>query len=1211
MLKRKRHLSPHLFIASTIILLVFAKTNADENFNKKNPLFYQTKPYWQSRTPYQGNINPEAIRQVFLLNEDWAYLEEHFVLINELSDPNLKWQKIDLPHTWNAFDATDNEPGYRRDASWYRKEILISDFDEPLIFRLYFEGVNISSDVYVNGQKAGSHVGGYVGFTVDISQFIQKWAVNRIDVRVDNSINPDIIPSQKSDFFIFSGITRDVWLQIFQPTFIDRILISTPKVSERSAETLVSLKLVNAEGGEREFTFAIAVKNPQGKIVCKQSIKKMIKPGTNTITVQLPTVKNPALWSPENPNLYQMTVQLKTNKIVDEVSERFGYRWFEFKEHGAFYLNGKRLLLRGTHRHEDYAGYANAMPDSLHRKDIQMIKEMGANFVRLAHYPQDPEVYRTCDELGLLVWDELPWCRGGMGGRVWKSNTKRLLEEQILQNYNHPSIILWSLGNELYWLPDFPDGDNIDSLKAFVNELNDLAHQLDPNRLTTMRKFYDGADITDVFSPSIWAGWYSSVYRTYEQVLTSSRKKYKRFFHVEYGGSSHVGRHTENPITGEGLVKEDEWAEQPNMINIKKISDAGDWSENYIVDLFDWHLMISEQLDWFTGNAQWAFKDFPTPLRPENPIPYMNQKGLVDRAGTPKDAYYIFKSYWTKSPKFCYIESPTWTERTGKPGETRQVCVYSNCDQIQLVLNDEDQELKNRDINDFPACGFHWDVLFLEGKNQLTAIGYSDGKEVTRNSLSLNFSIQKHDNPEEIKLSSKNLLNGNLLIQARVVDKRGQLCLDYNNRIYFDHNGSGRLLKNYGTPTRSDVIQFANGKAAIEFIPGKGRAVIEARNQDFKGSYLIIPGEKIELNLLEFERDRILQKASQFLNEEPITITSSYCPRSAGSRHDYYSEGDYWWPNPDDSEGAYIRRDGMTNPDNFTDHREFMRRMSIQVGALAAAYKITGDDKFARQALKHLHAWFLEKATKMNPHLNYAQAIKGITKGRGVGIIDTIHLVEVARAISLLQNSPAMSTNDLDGIKNWFAEYLQWMTTSENGIDERERKNNHGTCWVMQVAEFARLTGNKELMDYCRDRYKTVLLPNQIAGDGSFPLELIRTKPYGYSLFNLDAMAMVCQILSIPEDNLWIFKLPDGRSMNKAMEFMFSFIQDKSKWHYPPDVMYFDEWPVRHPSLLFAGLAFNESNYIELWKKLKPEPTTEEGLRNFPIRQVMLWIDVD
>ncbi|HEX9975194.1 MAG TPA: hypothetical protein VGD14_24290, partial [bacterium] len=234
-----------------LLILLFLKlftngpTIANDNSSNKNYSPAQAKPHWQSRAPYQGNINPEGIRQVFLLNEDWDYLDDNFSSIDDLDDPDLKWQKINLPHTWNAFDATDNEPGYRRDASWYRKAIMIPDFDEQLIFRLYFEGVNISCDVFLNGKRAGSHVGGYVGFTVDVTRFIQKGTVNRIDVRADNSINPNIIPSQKSDFFIFGGIARDVWLQILQPTYIDNIKISTPKINDKAAETSASLTLIN------------------------------------------------------------------------------------------------------------------------------------------------------------------------------------------------------------------------------------------------------------------------------------------------------------------------------------------------------------------------------------------------------------------------------------------------------------------------------------------------------------------------------------------------------------------------------------------------------------------------------------------------------------------------------------------------------------------------------------------------------------------------------------------------------------------------------------------------------------------------------------------------------------------------------------------------------------------------------------------------------
>jgi len=245
----------------------------------------------------------------------------------------------------------------------------------------------------------------------------------------------------------------------------------------------------------------------------------------------------------------------------------------------------------------------------------------------------------------------------------------------------------------------------------------------------------------------------------------------------------------------------------------------------------------------------------------------------------------------------------------------------------------------------------------------------------------------------------------------------------------------------------------------------------------------------------------------------------------------------------------------------------------------------------------------------MNPNLQYAQAIHGRFTGRGIGIIDTIHLIEVARAIEVLGNWKGLTQAEDMGLKQWFNDYLNWLTTSKNGIEERDAKNNHGTCWVMQVAEFARLTGNQELQAYCRNRFKTVLVPNQIAPDGSFPQELRRTKPYSYSLFNLEALATVCQILSTPADNLWSFQVADGRGMRKAMEFMFPHIMNKKGWPLKPDVMYDEEWPMRQSSLLFAGLALGNSDYVNLWTKLKSDSQVEEVMRNFFIRQPVLWVN--
>jgi hypothetical protein len=368
-----------------------------------------------------------------------------------------------------------------------------------------------------------------------------------------------------------------------------------------------------------------------------------------------------------------------------------------------------------------------------------------------------------------------------------------------------------------------------------------------------------------------------------------------------------------------------------------------------------------------------------------------------------------------------------------------------------------------------------------------------------------------------------------------------------------------------------------------------------------------IAGKARGADLMAFEKARVVKQADRYLAEKPVTITASSSPRSAGGPHDFFSEADYWWPDPKNPDGPYVQRDGMSNPQNFSEHRKAMVRLSVQVPALAAAWRLTQDRKYADHAAAHLRAWFIDGKTRMNPHLKFSQAIHNMNTGRSIGVIDTLHLVEVARAASTLE--PALSEADRRGIKGWFTHYLDWLTTHEYGTTERDAKNNHGTCWVLQAAEFARYVGSAPVMDFCRQRFKTVLLPNQLAADGSFPQELRRTKPYGYSLFQLDVISGVCQVLSNPKDDLWTFTLPDGRNMARALEFMVPFIADKKRWSKKPDVMYYDEWPIRHPALVFAGVALAKPDYVALWKTLKAEPTVDEVIRNYPIRQPVLWFE--
>ncbi|MDE1175060.1 MAG: alginate lyase family protein [Edaphobacter sp.] len=354
------------------------------------------------------------------------------------------------------------------------------------------------------------------------------------------------------------------------------------------------------------------------------------------------------------------------------------------------------------------------------------------------------------------------------------------------------------------------------------------------------------------------------------------------------------------------------------------------------------------------------------------------------------------------------------------------------------------------------------------------------------------------------------------------------------------------------------------------------------------------------------DHERILRAADHYLGEPPATITAMHSDRSPGGVHDFYSEGDYWWPDPKNPQGPYVRRDGFSNPANFNAHREAMIRLSQIVPALTAAWLLTHQKKYADHAGKHLDAWFVTAATRMNPNLEYAQAIFGVSKGRGIGIIDTLHLVEVARAATLLANASAL--NNSREVRRWFADYLEWMRTSKNGQEERDAENNHGTCWVLQAAEFARFTGSDEVVQWCRERFRTVLVPKQIAPDGSLPLELARTKPYSYSLFDMDVLCAIAQSTATRGDSLWSFSTPDGRGLRKMMEFMTPFIADKERWPYAHDVEHWEDLPVRNPALLFAGIAYDQAGYLELWKRLNPDPAVPEVIRNFPIRQPLLWI---
>ena len=498
------------------------------------------------------------------------------------SDPLKGWEAVTLPHTWNALDPTDETPGYFRGTGVYARVLDVRRYPRGARLILHFEGANTVAEVSVNGTRVATHVGGYVGFDVDITRFVRRDAPNRLLVKVSNAENPQLIPSSRSDFVIYGGLTRNVSLLVVPNAYIAHLSVRTPEVSRDSARAIVLVTIANfgrraARGRTR--TIDARLIDTAGRVVARAARRISLVGDSTSALVELPVVAKPALWAPANPTLYRLVVTLAGESVArDSVDERVGFRSYMFLDHGPFYLNGERLLLRGTQRHEERAGIGGAVPDSMHRATSPRSRRWAPNFVRLAHYPQAPAVYRAADSLGVLVWDELPWDRGGVGDSTWRANTERLLAEQIRQNENHPSIILWSFGNEVQDVLEPEKQGDTRTLRAFLTELKGIATKLDPSRPTAMRKFDAGADSsTSILRRSGRDGIAVSTTSTRQRCSLRCRsiRGCCTWNTAPTRTSAGIPR---RPITGAGM-KLDPGVEESVGKPVANIARDGDWSE--------------------------------------------------------------------------------------------------------------------------------------------------------------------------------------------------------------------------------------------------------------------------------------------------------------------------------------------------------------------------------------------------------------------------------------------------------------------------------------------------------------------------------------------------------------------------------------------------------------------------------------------------------
>ncbi|RWU10360.1 glycoside hydrolase family 2 TIM barrel-domain containing protein [Pedobacter chitinilyticus] len=793
------------------------------------------------------------------LNTDWEFVKQDLGGIWEAVRTAGKgnpeelpfWQKVNLPHCFNATDATNPDVHYYQGPGWYRTNI---DIENPYTngrTLLHFEGAGQKTEIYIYTTKVASHVGGYEEWTADITDAVaafKKLPVYKtqfkgkvpVIIRCDNSRDLEMMPSSLSDFNVYGGLYRYLNLVYNPPLAVDKIFANASVDAKGSLGKLsIKARLLNADQ-IKTATLKINLVDPSGKNVL--SIDKSINTFKGDSLLLETSVKSPKLWSTELPHQYEVKLSLSANGQTYQLSQKIGFRHFEFVKKGPFTINGKRLLLRGTHRHEDHAGVAAAMTEEMMVTEMKMMKEMGVNFIRLGHYQQSRIILDLCDSLGILVWEEIPWCRGGLGGAVYQAQGKRMLTNMIEQHYNHPSIIIWGLGNENDWPGDFSEFDK-EKIRTYMKELNNLSHQLDPSRSTAIRRCDFCRDIVDVYSPSIWAGWYRGNYTEYKSVSQGEFDKSDRFLHVEWGGDSHARRHSENPDNALLKIRQgggaDERAGDASLYGgAARVSKDGDWSESYIANLIDWHLKEQETMPWLSGTAYWPFKDFSTPIRPENPVPYVNQKGVIERDFTKKESFYIFQSYWTNIP-MVHIYGHSWPVRWGAEGEEKMVKVYSNCDEAELFVNGKSFGVKKRNSQDFPAAGLRWSVPMQKGTYHFKVVA-KKGKLTVTDEITQEYQTEKWAKPTQLTLNKISEADGVATVEVKAYDANKVLCLDAANEVNFSLIGDGELIKDQGTSTGSSKVQLYNGRAMIKLKTNQKKSIVSVSAKDLPTVFLNI-----------------------------------------------------------------------------------------------------------------------------------------------------------------------------------------------------------------------------------------------------------------------------------------------------------------------------------------------------------------------------------
>lgn len=680
---------------------------------------------------------PAQQRVAYTVNEAWHFSKE-----------GEKQTIVNIPHTWNAQDADDDEPGFYRGAATYSKSIFIPAAMSGKYVDIYFEGANQEVRLYVNGALAGEHKGGYTAFNFEIWPYLKFGEYNDFEIRISNRHNPDI-PPLSADYTFFGGIYRDVYLRHMNPVHFSAsdyassgIYISTPSVSSSSAEVEVRALLDNLSAAKTSLVVETGIYDAEGHSVTSKRTALKLGAGERkhelTTTLQL---ANPVLWNVDNPYLYSVCARIfdkKTGALLDELSQPLGVRWYSFDPEEGFFLNGKHLKLVGTARHQDFYRLGYAIGDEYHVQDIRLLKDMGGNFLRVSHYPQDPVILEMCDRLGIITSVEIPVINAVTETQAFLDNSVEMAVEMVRQSYNHPSVVIWGYMNEIFLRQPYDEGEKLDEYYKFTEDvaraIESRIREEDSLRYTMMAfhnapQRYEKARLTEIpmiLGWNLYQGWYEPDINEFQRLLDRAHKQYKGkiLMVTEYGPGVDPRVHSYTP-------------------------ERFDFSQEYGLIYHKHYMEEMARRPFIAGSSLWNLNDFYSEPRVDA-VAHVNDKGITGLDREIKDVYLMYKALLSDKP-FIAIGNREWKSRAG--AETSEgrciqpVPVFSNAPSVSMTANGASLGLKKTD-----GGIAYFDVPFIGGKNVLEVSGYV-GDTLVSDRLDIGFELVRQNFDDFIQIN--------------------------------------------------------------------------------------------------------------------------------------------------------------------------------------------------------------------------------------------------------------------------------------------------------------------------------------------------------------------------------------------------------------------------------------------------------------------------